>query len=84
MLQNEPELDLSRAFLYYQERVPEGDTSKDAGATIRDICKATQKYGICRQDLPGGMNPRSSIACAASITPALPVSKVSPPCIQTA
>jgi C1A family cysteine protease len=53
MLQNDPALDLSRAFLYYQERSLEGTTAQDAGATIRDICKATQKYGICPStDMP--------------------------------
>jgi C1A family cysteine protease len=53
MLQNDPSLDLSRAFLYYQERSLEGTVASDSGATIRDICKATQKYGICpSSDMP--------------------------------
>lgn len=53
MLANNPNLYLSRAFLYYQERTLEGTTSKDAGASIRDICKATAKYGICPDiDMP--------------------------------
>lgn len=53
MLAGDPELDLSRAFLYYQERVLEGTTGQDAGATMRDICKAAQKFGVCPSpDMP--------------------------------
>jgi len=53
MLQNDAQLELSRAFLYYQERALEGSTDEDAGSTIRDICKATQKFGICpSEDMP--------------------------------
>ena len=53
MLQNDTQLDLSKAFLYYQERALEGSTQEDSGATIRDICKATQQFGICpSEDMP--------------------------------
>jgi C1A family cysteine protease len=53
MLQNDTQLDLSKAFLYYQERALEGKTQEDSGATIRDICKATQQFGICpSEDMP--------------------------------
>jgi C1A family cysteine protease len=51
MLTNDSKLELSRAFLYYQEREIEGKTSEDSGATIRDICKATQKFGICTDEI---------------------------------
>lgn len=47
MLLRNPSLYLSRAFLYYEERNLEGTIAQDSGATIRDICKAAQKYGIC-------------------------------------
>lgn len=35
----------SRKFLYYNERLLEGDTSQDDGATIRDAVKALAQYG---------------------------------------
>jgi len=38
---------LSRLFLYYQERVIEGDVSQDGGAQMRDIGKALSTYGVC-------------------------------------
>jgi C1A family cysteine protease len=53
MLEKNPQLDLSRAFLYYEERALEGTTGQDAGASIKDICAATQKRGICpTPDMP--------------------------------
>ena len=42
---------LSRLFLYYQERVLEGTVSEDAGATMRSIGKALNKFGICSEPL---------------------------------
>jgi hypothetical protein len=47
MLAKDLNLYLSRAFLYYNERLLEGSTSEDSGASMRDIVKATQNYGIC-------------------------------------
>lgn len=47
MLAKDPTLYLSRAFLYYNERVLEGTTQDDQGGSMRDIVKATTKYGIC-------------------------------------
>jgi C1A family cysteine protease len=38
---------LSRHFLYYQERVLLNDTNNDNGATMRSICDALKKYGVC-------------------------------------
>lgn len=35
----------SRMFIYYNERLLNGDTSEDAGAQVRDGCKALAKYG---------------------------------------
>lgn len=40
----------SRLFHYYQERVMEGTTSEDAGATIADSVKAMNKYGLPPED----------------------------------
>jgi C1A family cysteine protease len=42
-------VNLSRLFLYYNERVIENTVSSDAGASMRDICKALQNYGACRE-----------------------------------
>lgn len=47
MLAKDPELYLSRAFLYYNERLIGGNTAEDCGASVRDIVKAAAKYGIC-------------------------------------
>jgi len=47
MLAKDSNLYLSRAFLYYNERLLEGSTGEDSGASMRDIVKATQNYGIC-------------------------------------
>lgn len=43
--QHLPDFMPSRLFLYYNERIAEGTTSRDAGATIRDSVKALAKYG---------------------------------------
>ena len=42
---------LSRLFLYYKERELEGTTATDSGATMRSVCKALQRYGVCRESL---------------------------------
>lgn len=39
--------DLSRLFVYYNERVMEGTVSEDAGAMIRDGVKSLVKQGVC-------------------------------------
>ena len=39
---------LSRAFLYYMERYLEGDTDRDAGASMKDIGEALKEFGVCR------------------------------------
>jgi len=37
----------SPAFLYYQERVIDGDPNDDGGSTGRSSCQAMQKFGVC-------------------------------------
>lgn len=44
-----PDEDLSRLFLYYQERLLEGTTGEDAGAQIRDTFKTLAKVGVCTE-----------------------------------
>ena len=39
--------DLSRLFIYYNEREVEGTISQDAGAQIRDGVKVLATYGVC-------------------------------------
>jgi C1A family cysteine protease len=39
----------SRLFIYYNERVIEGTTNSDAGATIRDSIKTVAKQGACSE-----------------------------------
>jgi C1A family cysteine protease len=39
-------LELSRLFIYYNERMIEGDVSQDNGAQIRDGVKSLVKYGV--------------------------------------
>jgi len=41
--------DLSRLFIYYNERVLEGTVSEDAGAMIRDGVKTLVKQGVCTE-----------------------------------
>ena len=42
-------VNLSRLFLYYYERDLEGAVMMDTGATMRDVGKALQKYGVCEE-----------------------------------
>lgn len=41
---------LSRLHQYYNERVLEGTVNTDAGATMRDIGKALNTYGVCEEN----------------------------------
>jgi C1A family cysteine protease len=41
--------DLSRLFLYYNERVIEGTVNQDSGAFIRDGIKSLAKQGVCTE-----------------------------------
>src|SRR5262249_36521869 len=36
----------SRLFIYYQERLDQGDTANDTGASIRESAKAVANYGV--------------------------------------
>ena len=41
----------SRMFLYYNERKLEGTLNEqDPGSTMRSICKALNKYGVCKEE----------------------------------
>lgn len=51
MLAGDPLLYLSRAFLYYQERVIEGTINQDSGASMRSVCAAAKTVGICEDYL---------------------------------
>lgn len=42
-----PDEDLSRLFLYYQERKLDGDTGEDGGAQVRDVFRVLAKTGAC-------------------------------------
>lgn len=42
---------ISRLFIYYQERVIEGDVNVDQGASISDGMRAIATVGFCREDL---------------------------------
>ncbi len=46
-LQKEPFVTPSRLFIYYNERVIEGDPAQDNGAEIRDGIKSVADLGIC-------------------------------------
>ena len=40
---------LSRLFIYYNERLIEGTLDEDSGAYLRDGAKAVAKYGVCSE-----------------------------------
>ena len=44
-------VDLSRLFIYYNERAMEGTINEDAGAMIRDGVKSLVKLGVCGEKL---------------------------------
>ena len=41
--------DLSRLFVYYNERTVEGTVDSDSGAMLRDGIKTLAKQGVCRE-----------------------------------
>ena len=45
----QPVLDLSRLFIYYNERAMEGTINEDAGAAIRDGVKSLVNLGVCSE-----------------------------------
>jgi C1A family cysteine protease len=48
---NQPLVDLSRLFIYYNERVIEHDVKLDNGAMIRDGIKSLAAQGVCEESL---------------------------------
>jgi len=48
---NAPFVDLSRLFVYYNERVIEGTVDSDSGAFLRDGIKSLAKLGVCDETL---------------------------------
>jgi len=48
-LKNMPFMDLSRLFVYYNERVIEGTVLWDSGAMLRDGVKTLQQQGVCNE-----------------------------------
>lgn len=44
-------VDVSRLFIYYNERVIEHTTGSDSGAMLRDGIKALAKQGVCKEPL---------------------------------
>jgi C1A family cysteine protease len=42
--------DLSRLFIYYNEREMEGTVKEDSGAMLRDGIKSLVSYGVCSED----------------------------------
>jgi hypothetical protein len=47
----QPLVDLSRLFVYYNEREMEGTVDQDSGAALRDGIKSLRDNGICSEDL---------------------------------
>ena len=47
---NLPVVQLSRLFVYYNERALEGSVSQDSGAMLRDGIKTLAKQGICTEE----------------------------------
>jgi C1A family cysteine protease len=43
--------DVSRLFIYYNERAMEGNVGQDSGAQLRDGIKTMAKYGVCKETL---------------------------------
>ena len=50
-IQKKPFVDLSRLFIYYNERAIEGSISQDSGASIRDGIKSLAAQGVCTESL---------------------------------
>lgn len=50
-LNNEKFVDLSRLFVYYNERYIEGTVKSDSGAEIRDGIKSVAQWGVCTEAL---------------------------------
>ena len=51
MKQGETDMEMSRLFLYYEERSLEGTVSSDSGAQIKDGVSVLQTSGVCRESI---------------------------------
>lgn len=51
MKQGETLVQPSRLFIYYNERVIDGDVSQDAGSELRTVAKTLNKNGVCNETL---------------------------------
>ena len=47
VVENDNTLELSRSFLYFNERLLDGNTNIDEGSSMRCIMDSLKKYGIC-------------------------------------
>jgi C1A family cysteine protease len=64
--------DMSRMFLYWQERNIEGTVNSDSGAQMRDIGKALATYGICEASYdPYNISQFTHTPTAKAVTNAL-------------
>lgn len=50
ILEDDSTLDLSKAFLYFEARLLEGNENRDVGATVRSVCKVLKNMGVCTED----------------------------------
>lgn len=50
-MKSKPRIAMSRQFLYYSERVMNGDPGEDGGANMRDICTVLKNTGVCTEFL---------------------------------
>jgi C1A family cysteine protease len=68
--------DLSRLFLYYQERVLDGDPASDDGAQMRDVFRVLTSIGVCLEEddpyIPADFNSAGSNNTPKELTAAAP------------
>ena len=50
-LKGDFKFDPSRLFTYYNTRLLEGTPNEDSGAYVRDVFKAMNKWGVCKDDI---------------------------------
>lgn len=46
-----PDVNLSRLFVYYNERDMQGTVMQDSGASLRDGVKSINQFGVCSEDV---------------------------------
>ena len=65
--------DLSRLFIYYNERLLDGTVSQDSGAELRDGAKVINQYGVCVEtEWPYNVNKFTVKPTSKCYTDALP------------